>query len=178
MSSSIDHSLRQRCLLRPRCLVCYSEVLSITTPISSFTLMPAILSELVPLCSQSDLERLRGAPFPWCWRRKGRRNRFSSGRHLKILRTSTVRAQRKPLGLSAFAERMKPVQRRNGLQVISGLMGALEKAQLSDSFGQLVICGTVKLIHSPCHTHIVGAYIYFLVSANRVRIPSWRTISF
>ncbi|PBK78585.1 polyketide synthetase [Armillaria solidipes] len=111
------------------------------SPVSSFSLMPAILSELVPLCSQYDLERLRGLHSLGIGGAKTPESLFQWAASQDIAYFDCSGAT-EAVGTICIRRANEPVQRRNGLQVISGLMGALEKVQLSDSFGQLVICGT------------------------------------
>lgn len=106
--------------------------------------MPAILPPLIEACSQADLERLcaleslgvGGAPTPesvFQW---------AASRGIAYFNCSGAT---EAVGTICIRRALEPSQRQNGLQIIPGLMGFLEKRVSSDHFGELIIHGTVSI---------------------------------
>lgn len=106
--------------------------------------MPAILPTLIEECSQADLERLRaldslgvgGAPTPepvFQWAASQGIAYFNCSGATEAVGTICIRRA------------LEPSQRQNGLEIIPGLMGVLEKEASSDLFGELIILGIVSI---------------------------------
>lgn len=110
---------------------------------TNFTTVPATLAEIIQKCTHVDLERLRsleslgvgGAPtsellFEWV---------ASQGIPYFDCSGATEAA-----GTICIRRALEPSQRENGLEIIPGLMGILEKKNHADNYGELVIRGTVS----------------------------------
>lgn len=108
-------------------------------------MLPAVLGEMIPMCSQADLRRLqslksmgvggaRTSEDVFQWAASQGIPYFDCSGATEAVGTICVR-------LAGDIE-----QRTRGLQVISGLMGVLEKANPDDDFGELIIHGTVNLL--------------------------------
>lgn len=104
------------------------------SPVTSFTAIPAILPTLIEESSQADLERLRvlesvgvgGAPTPefvFQWAASQCIAYFNCSGATEAVGTVCIRRA------------LEPSQRQNGLQIILGLMGVLQKRVASDLFG-------------------------------------------
>ena len=124
------------------------DALAYHSPVTSLTAIPAIMSQIVALSSQIDVERLRllhslgvgGAPtseglFQWA---------ATLGIQYFDCSGATEAA-----GTVCIRRAGNPKQRETGLQVIPEVMGCLEKINLEDQFGELVLRGTVSLVISP-----------------------------
>lgn len=110
--------------------------------VTSFCAIPVIVQQMSKQCTAAGLEHFQnlhslgvgGAPTPptlFDWAVKHAIPYFDCSGATEAAGTICIRRA------------LDPDQAQYGLQVIPGLMGSLEKIRLSDTFGELIITGTV-----------------------------------
>ncbi|KAF9461926.1 polyketide synthetase [Collybia nuda] len=108
---------------------------------TSFCAIPAVVHQISQQCTASGLQRLQelhslgvgGAPTPphlFGWAINNDISYFDCSGATEAVGTICIRRA------------LDPRQSQYGLQVISGLMGSLEKSQMTNNFGELIISGT------------------------------------
>ncbi|ETW77135.1 putative multidomain protein [Heterobasidion irregulare TC 32-1] len=111
------------------------------SPVTAFTAIPAMFASLVEACTNEDVRRLRTLAS------LGVGGAHTSEAHFQWAASQGMAyfdcsGATEAVGTICIRRALDSRQRHNGLQVIQGLMGALEKNNASDDFGELIISGT------------------------------------
>lgn len=113
-------------------------------PVSTLAVVPSVLIELLRISTQPDLDRLRALHSLAVGGARTPEDLFQWAASQGI-RYFDCSGATEAAGTVCIRRAEDHDQRKFGLQIIPGLMGVLEKDDLQDNFGLLIIRGTVRL---------------------------------